>query len=532
MKKKELIIKKVLAAALSAAMVLSMAACGNEDGGSSSSGSDAQQGQAEESSSEDSNSDVASNDGAADDASEETPQEPEYDFGGRVLRIGSYYDMTPNPEDSALEALLAERIAFVEENYNCKIEFVVLDDYVTEYVTSVLAGDPVVDIGYHITSRVLPSLIEGGIVYPVSDLNNIDLTDYKWRPDVTEAGYYKGKNYTFLLKDPEIRYGIFWNKTLFGQNGLPDLYELVEKDEWTWEKFKEIAAAANKDTDSDGTVDIHGFACRENLSWCYLYSNGAYACEKTDTGIDVDLSDPSVVEALTALQDFTTTVDYRNAIDWSTEGWDAMITGFRDGDTMMLLEEFWVSYAYFNSDENPMSDDWGWVPFPKGPSATDWSCYGKENGCRVILNGVEDPEEGALIYDLITDIADTNEEWDNLMEDVLEGWANDAKTVELVTYINDNKLSVLNAINGFGTLNSAIGEMVGKVTSGEMTPQTALDTYQSQIDAAIADLENYDYDAEMQEYLQTEEEGEGEGEDEAGEDEAGEDEAGGDEAEE
>ena len=126
---------------------------------------------------------------------------------------------------------------------------------------------------------------------------------------------------------------------------------------------------------------------------------------------------------------------------------------------------------------------------------------------------------------MITDIADTNEEWDNLMEDVLEGWANDAKTVELVTYINDNKLSVLNAINGFGTLNSAIGEMVGKVTSGEMTPQTALDTYQSQIDAAIADLENYDYDAEMQEYLQTEEEGEGEGE-------AGEDEAGGDEAEE
>ena len=72
------------------------------------------------------------------------------------------------------------------------------------------------------------------------------------------------------------------------------------KGEWTWEKFKEIAAAANKDTDSDGTVDIHGFACRENLSWCYLYSNGAYACEKTDTGIDVDLSDPSVVEALTA----------------------------------------------------------------------------------------------------------------------------------------------------------------------------------------------------------------------------------------
>ena len=506
MKKKAYLTRKVLAAALSAAMVLSMAACGNEAGGDSSSAGDSTQ------QSDVQQSDAGTESGeSSEESSEETPEEPAYDFGGRVLRIGSYYDMTPNPEDSVLEALLAERIAFVEENYNCKIEFVVLDDYVTEYVTSVLAGDPVVDIGYHITSRVLPSLIEGGIVYPVSDLSTIDLNDYKWRADVTEAGYYKGKNYTFLLKDPEIRYGIFWNKTLFKQNGLPDLYDLVDNGEWTWEKFKEIATQANKDTDSDGTVDIHGFAARENLSWCYLYSNGAYVSEKTDSGMDVNLSDPAVVEALNALQDFTTTVDYRDSIDWSNEEWNAMITGFRDGDTMMLLEEFWVSYAYFNSADTPMTDEWGWVPFPKGPSATDWSCYGKENGCRVILNGIENPEEAAQIYDLITDIADTNEEWDDMMEDVLEGWANDAKTVELVTYINDNKLSVLNAVNGFGDLNSAIGEMVGKVTSGELTPQTALDTYQSQIDAALEDLKTHDYNADMQEYLKTDEE-EGEAE--------------------
>ena len=160
-----------------------------------------------------------------------------------------------------------------------------------------------------------------------------------------------------------------------------------------------------------------------------------------------------------------------------------------------------------------MSDDWGWVPFPKGPSATDWSCYGKENGCRVMLNGIDNPEEVAQIYDLITDLADTDEEWEELMEDVLAGWADDSETVELVSYIYNNKINVLNCVNGFGDLNGAINEMIGKVTSGEMTPQTALETYQSQIDAAIADLDNHDYDAEMQEYLKTdEEEGEGEGE--------------------
>lgn len=506
MKKKLLITRKLMAAMLSGAMVLSMAACGNDAGESSSASvSDSEESSAPESSVDEESSEA--------EATPEPEEEPKYDFGGRVVRIGSYYDMTPDPTENALQAALSERIAFVEENYNCKIEFVVLDDYQTDYVTSVLAGDPIVDIGYAITSRILPSLIEGGILYPVSDLDTIDLTEYKWRSDVVEAGHYKGKDYAFLVKDPEIRYGIFWNKTLFDQYNLPNLYELVENDEWTWEKFKEIAIAAAQDTDSDGTVDIDGLAARENLAWCYLYSNGAYVAEKTDSGMTVDLNDPAVTEALTALQDFTTTVDYRSAIDWSTEGWDAQITDFRAGNVMMLLEEYWVSYAYMNNKETPMSDDWGWVPFPKGPSATDWSCYGKENGCRVMLNGIDNPEEVAQIYDLITDLADTDEEWEELMEDVLAGWADDSETVELVSYIYNNKINVLNCVNGFGDLNGAINEMIGKVTSGEMTPQTALETYQSQIDAAIADLDNHDYDAEMQEYLKTdEEEGEGEGE--------------------
>lgn len=53
--------------------------------------------------------------------------------------------------------------------------------------------------------------------------------------------------------------------------------------------------------------------------------------------------------------------------------------------------------------------------------------------------------------------------------------------------------------------------MFSKVVSGELTPQTALDTYQSKIEAGLADLENHDYEAEMQGYVKTEEGEEGEG---------------------
>ena len=493
-------VSKLLASVVCAAMALSMAGCG--ESGTSTSASASASTKTETSVSASTETSVSE---------ENKVEEPSYDFGGRVVRIGSYYDMTPDPNAGALEAALAARIAEVESKYNCKIEFLPIEgDYVAQYVTSVLAGEPICDIGYVVTTTLLPSLIEGGIAQPLSDLKYtdgdragqqiLDLDDYKWRSDVVEAGRYKGKNYSMLLKDPEIRYGIFWNKTLFDKYGLPNLYDLVDSGEWTWDKLKEIATLGNQDTDGDGEIDLYGFNARENLAWCYLYSDGAYVAEKTDDGIKIDLSDPKVAEALTGYQDFAQNVKFRNAIDWSVEGWDSFIKDFRDGKYCMCLEEFWISYAYLNKAEEGMQDDWGWVPFPKGPSAKGWSCYGKENGARFMLNGIDKPEEVALIYDLITDIAVSDDEWDELMEDKLDNWCDDAKTVELVSNIYNNKLSVINGVNGFGDLNGTINEMIGKVSSGELTPQVALDTYQSAIDAAIADISNHDYKADMQEY--------------------------------
>lgn len=466
------LMKRMLSFTLVAAMALSMTACGKKDNN----GADPTAAPGTEHA-------TGTDENKENNGNNETG-EAGYDFGGRVFRIGSYYDMTPDPESNAVNAALAERIAFVEKNYNCTIQFVDLgEDYVDDYTNSVLSGNPICDIGYAITTTVLPTLIEGGIAYPISDLGVIDFDDYKWRQDVIEAGYYKGKNYTMLLADPEIRYGIFWNKTLFEEYGLPDLYELYEKDEWNWAAFKDIAQKANVDKDNDGNVDIYGFNARESFAWCYLYSNEAYIAEKTETGMTVDLSDNRINEALTAFQDFTSNVNYR-AIDWSVDNWDSLILSFQNGTSMMCLEEFWISYMYLDE----MSDDWGWVPFPKGNSAKDYSCYGKENGCRIILNGVEKPEEVALVYDLITDIAETEEEFNDLLADQLETWCDDATTLENVSTIYENGLSRINWINGFATLNGAVNTMMDAISNGEMTPQTALDTYKSQIETAVSDI--------------------------------------------
>ncbi len=428
-----------------------------------------------------------------------TPEaEPAYDFGGITLRIGYFNDQGyPNPDADAMSEAYYNRIKFVEENYNCKIEYVdCTGSYYDKYVTSVLAGEPIVDIGYMMTYHV-PALAEGGIIQPLNNYSSYDMNDFIWRPDVTEAGFYAGNYYTTLRKNYEVRYGVFWNKTLFEKYNLPNLYELVDSGEWTWDKFKEIAIAGNVDSNNDGTIDIYGFNARESLEWNYLYSNEANVVTKTDSGMTIDLSDPKVIEALTAYHDFCTTVKFRNAIDWSTESWDSFIKGFRDGQYMMCLEESWISGSYLEVADGGMVDEWGWVPFPKGKSAGDYACYGKEFGVYGMLNGIENAEEKAQIYNLINQIVETEEELNDLVDAQLENWARDAESVKNAAYILNKGVSVVNPINGFSDVRDVMNTLFSEITSGASTPQTAIETYQSQIDTAIADIATHDYDADM-----------------------------------
>lgn len=492
--------KKALALLLSAAMVMTAAGCGNQEGDPSSSGAGNSSGSNESGS-------VSGGQESEGEPSEQEPEEPSYDFGGRTVRIGSYYDMTPKADGDLISQAFAKRIAYVEENYNCNIEFVVVSDnsqtLAEVYATSVLSGAPCCDVGYTLSYRLLPALIEGGIAQPISDLGVVDYSDPWYDDAATEAGTYKGKQYTMGMRGAGVQYGIFWNKTLFDRYGLPDLYDLYEKGEWTWEKFKEIALAGNQDLDGDGEYDVHGFNQRENLVWSFMTSNGADAVKKTDAGIELALETPEALEALEFYADFMQNVPHLKGWlgDWQSQIWD-----FRDGNSCMCYEAWWISGNYLTE----MEDEWGFVPFPMGPSGTEYVSYGKEASPYMMLNGIENPEEVAQIIDLIFQIFEDEDEWEDAIMAAFEANATDAKAVDVCLELSQkNKISPL---MGFGDLNDMINNMLNTLSNGENTPQTALEANRSALEAAVADIQNHDYKADMQEYLNPPEEEEGEGE--------------------
>ncbi|MCM1188947.1 MAG: hypothetical protein NC541_06585 [bacterium] len=485
--------KKVLALLLATAMTLAATGCGDSP----------EPGSTPES--QESGDSSAPTEESPEASSPETPAEPEYDFGGRTFRIGSYHDMSPDPEGSDLDQAYAERIEYVEQNYNCNIEFVVVgggnDEIINNYVTSVLSGDPCCDAGYILSYRLLPALIEGGIAQPISDLGVVDFSAPWYDPAGIEAATYKGKQYGLAKRGAGVQYGIFWNKTLFDRYNLPDLYELYEKGEWTWDKFREIALAGNQDTDGDGEYDIWGFNQRENLIWSFMSSNGADAVKKTADGVELALDTPEAKEALEFYADFMQNVPHMKG--WQGD-WQSQIWSFRDGTSCMCYEAWWIANSYLNADpandREGMQDDWGFVPFPMGPSGTEYVSYGKESDPWFILNGVEKPEEVAQVIDLIFQYEETEEDWDEAIMAQFEKNAEDSTAVEICLGLSTkNKISPL---MGFTNLNNMLNSMMDSLGNGETTPDTALEANRAALEAAIEDIKTHDYGADMQQQME------------------------------
>lgn len=417
----------------------------------------------------------------------------QYDFGGRTFRIAAWWDISPKEGIDEQTDAYIQRIKDVEDAWNCTIEFVTVNDTDTTYVTSTLSGEPVADIVRVLSYNILPSYIEAGIVYPLSDLEAFDFSDYKWISAVTNYGTYDGKVYCMDIKssmDNAVRFGVFYNKTMFEQYDLPDLEELVSSGEWTWDKMLEIAKQVTTDTDGDGEDDVYPI----EGEW-YLYnlvaSNGADIVSRTDTAAVVsNLSDSKVVEAM----DFAARLNSEVLVGAGDADGD-----FRSGKAAMAVLEWWHAANFQTRDGiRQMEDKWGFVPFPKGPSADDYYAYGKEISPYVMLATTKNPEDVAVVFNAITDFAESDEQWDEWMTTNVEVQADDAATVTNVVNMVNSGNTFINPLQGFSDIFNLVNTMFDEVWTGASTSQVALEKYESAIAVAVEDAQNRDYRQQME----------------------------------
>ncbi len=414
-----------------------------------------------------------------------------YDFNGETVTfftmgsVESYYEEGPN------RAWLQE----VEDMFNVKIAFASAprNRYIPEVMTAMIAGEPPGDI-FWVRHDFTLRLAAQGVLYPLDGIINDEY--YQRIPEVYQnKEFYEllGTPYAFSSNDRWTREGvpfntptgIAWNKEIFTELDLPDLYELQESGDWTYEALIDIAIQATRDTTGDGDIDQWGIAGYSGgIHWHQLLmtmvSNDANWVRIIDGKATVSITDPEFIDALQLWQDL---VNVHGVVP-SMEG----RTVFGEGRLAMLFGDMAALQTAQNSD---LVQDWGWVYFPKGPNAKDYVAYAHMFHVASLGHHVENPEALVELASALFRSSDPymlhpkDEFLDRGLEKLaLDGHITDRESMETFRRMY-RSMGTLPFFREFFVLQDGIGEAVLGIRNGTVFPAAAMAELQPAMQAAL-----------------------------------------------
>lgn len=178
---------------------------------------------------------------------------------------------------------------------------------------------------------------------------------------------------------------LYFNQALFDEAGIPNPIERQEAGEWTWEQFKEDAAAI-----SDLADDIYGFGMNAWWGNWELFINaggGSYFTEGRDA---CALNSPEVVEALTFMRSLQAE---EIAVPYGTDSEPPFVAG----SVGMFLNGRWATPNMLAQS----GFDWNVAEVPAGPGGQSnflfWGAY-------VVNANTEHPQEAWELLKQLTSV--------------------------------------------------------------------------------------------------------------------------------
>ena len=235
----------------------------------------------------------------------------------RVITIGTTWDLYWDSFDGSIEdnpyysGTTADEMKFakvkqIEEKWGVKFEYINLTyaGAKESINTSVLAGTPDVDV-YMMDLALAAPAAANGYVIDMRDVLPADNTVIQGK-DAVLSYIDTGSGAVQLLCDnnAENMVGstmpLAFNLQMIEDANLEDPRDLVERGEWTWEKFREYCKTLTKDTDGDGNIDVYGFGGWPGDYFMNLVMSNGTNVAATATE---NLSSPEVGEVLQFMQD-------------------------------------------------------------------------------------------------------------------------------------------------------------------------------------------------------------------------------------
>jgi ABC-type glycerol-3-phosphate transport system substrate-binding protein len=458
--------KKVVMVLVSLMLVFTLAACSSGSGGKKTNESNAKANESAVNEPADVNAEA--DNAGADAVDSQATSDMDFDMGGRTIKVVSWWDMTI-PEDNPDNIERKKNLEALMKKHNFKIQYIAIDygEYQKKVTASLLAGEPIGDIVRLGKTYTIPTLAKQDLLWPVDEYTkNTKVFNQK---TTNEYMQYNGRGYGFAEGQSNLITGIFYNRTLMNKLGMKPPQDYVKEDTWNWDTFIQVAKEANKDTNNDGKLDTWGLA-QGGLMDQALYSNEASLTKDDKQNLD----DPKTVEVFDFLSQIAT-----EKVARPTEGGDWTEPGqfFRQGNTLMYAGAMWE----IGGLKTDMKDyDIGFVPFPKGPSATAYHSGEALFQALTIPKKVEHPEQLLYIWEKINDIDSIYDYPDQAMLEsnfTNEDDINNARTVGEGMLVLDH--------NTFPKL--PYYDIIGELTSGNSV-STVIEKYKAPVQSAIDEV--------------------------------------------
>lgn len=389
--------KKLVVFMLSLSMVFSLAACGSKEKAADT---------------------TATPTVGAADVAEATPTAvPEryeaFDFGGREIKVGLWWDYYYTSEHTKIEddpalsntetaQMKLDNVRRIEEKYNCKIKFVNLgwQGIINSINTTIAAGTPECDIYLTDLQFGIPAALNG-LCQNVKDYAPANSSVFD---DQLILKPLDGMGGTYFFQEQGLpQTGIFlgYNKTMIDDLGLEDPQELYKNGQWTWDKFAELAKAGTQDTNNDGTTDVYGYGgVFTDFSNGLIMNNGGSITNDGKGGLD---SEP-VKQAFEFINKIYN--EDKSGRPWNETDWNDNLLAWSDGKVMFWTAQAWslkmqADAAVAEGAEIPF--EYHVVPYPKGPSGDGTPTSPFAGNWYMIPVGVQEPEKVFQIFEEFLD---------------------------------------------------------------------------------------------------------------------------------
>lgn len=405
--------RKLMAASLATVMAASMAGCGDANAPASAESKTTE-------SKEEASTEASTESSAEEEVGQYTVLKDEngnvYDLGGMEIVIRDWYSGEQGEPKNDYEEALFEYREWIQETYNFTIKQQAISDWGStpqDFVDYASTGG---DENYLFTLRddpAITSAMANGLMYDLATLDCLDFSEEKFTKNKLNEQYSLGdKVFCMYAGDPEPRTGVYFNKRLLTEANIDpeSIYDMQADGSWTWDKFEELLAQAQRDIDSDGVIDVYGVTQNASVLLCAaVWSNGGEFVGKDASGnFTYQLESPETMEAL----EWQAKIFNDYVLPYPEDAqWDYYKEAFKNGQAAFMVEDGYAGTpGNFLED---MADDFGFVMFPKGPKMDDYTnCWSNNPVCIPACYDADKAWKLAFAWNLYTDDVPGYEDYD------------------------------------------------------------------------------------------------------------------------